>query len=280
MSVQLHNALDILELIVASERPLALGTIAERVGMAKPAAHRLLQVLVERGYVEQEPETQAYRATLHMAILGFRHLAATGLRDVTYPELLRLASETGELVRLAVLDNGVMTWIAEAQGARAGLRYDGNLGRQAVLHATAAGKAWLSTLTDEEAVRRVLDAGFPAREETGPRVIAPRRSPPGAGRDPRRRAMRRRSRRRRSGSMPSPSRCSTRRTPDSAVAAIIVVGPSAPDGAGADGDDGAAPPGCGAGRIGALWPIRHYATSSAPCGLTGSAARWPARARS
>ena len=64
MSVQLHKAIDILELIEASERPLALGAIADRVAMGKPAAHRLLQVLVARGYVEQEPETQNYLATL------------------------------------------------------------------------------------------------------------------------------------------------------------------------------------------------------------------------
>jgi len=88
VSVQLHKAIDILELIEAAERPMALGAIAERVGMSKPAAHRLLQVLVERGYVEQDPETQNYLATLRMAVIGFGHLAATGMREVTYPELL------------------------------------------------------------------------------------------------------------------------------------------------------------------------------------------------
>lgn len=168
MSVQLHKAIDILELIEASERPLALGAIADRVAMSKPAAHRLLQVLVARGYVEQDPETQNYLATLRMAIIGFGHLAATGMREVTYPELHRLAGESGELVRLAVLENDEMTWIVEAQGARAGLRYDGNLGRQAVLYATAAGKSWLSTMSDDEAVRLVLAQGFPTTEEVGP----------------------------------------------------------------------------------------------------------------
>ncbi len=171
MSVQLHRAIDILELIETAERPLSLGTIAERIGMSKPAAHRLLQVLVERGYVEQDPETQNYGATLRLAIIGFGHLAATGMREVTYPELRRLAEETGELVRLAVVDSNALTWIAEAQGARSGLRYDGNLGRQAVLHATAAGKAWLATMSDEAAVKLVLDKGFSGGDDTGPRAV-------------------------------------------------------------------------------------------------------------
>lgn len=171
MSVQLQRAVDVLELVQASDRPLALGEIAEQVGVAKPAAHRLLQVWVERGYMEQEPHDQRYRATLKLALIGFRHLAATGLRDVCVPELRRLATETGELARLAVVEHGSLTWVAEAQGARDGLRYDGNLGRQAILHATAAGKAWLATLTDEDALRLVLEQGFRAPPETGPNAV-------------------------------------------------------------------------------------------------------------
>ena len=228
MSVQLHKAIDILELIEASERPLALGAIADRVAMGKPAAHRLLQVLVARGYVEQDPETQNYLATLRMAIIGFGHLAATGMREVTYPELHRLAAESGELVRLAVIENDEMTWIVEAQGARAGLRYDGNLGRQAVLHATAAGKSWLSTHDG----RRSRAAG------AGARLPVERRGRPqcgdndrGSGRVapplPRGAAMLPPSRKPRSASTPSRCRSSTPTSRRRSVASIIVVGPSA-----------------------------------------------------
>lgn len=263
MSVQLHQALDILELIEASERPLALGIVAARVGMAKPATHRLLQVLVERGYVEQDPDTQAYRATLRMAVLGFGHLAATGLREVTYPELHRLASETGELVRLAVLDHGVLTWIVEAQGARAGLRYDGNLGRQAVLHATAAGKSWLSTLSDEEAVRRVIEAGFPAREETGPKAIATIEDLLGALAEIRRRGFATAIEEAALGVNAIAVPVFDPQQPAIAVASIIVVGPSArmtPERM-----EAIVPLlHAAAARISALWPIRRHATPASP----------------
>ena len=78
---------------------------------------------------------------------------------------------TGELARLAVVERGTLTWIVEAQGARDGLRYDGNLGRQGILHATASGKAWLATLSDEQAVKLVLAQGFRGPDETGPRAV-------------------------------------------------------------------------------------------------------------
>lgn len=171
MSVQLQRAIDILELTQSAEAPMTLGEIAARLDLPKSATHRLLQVWVDRGYLEREPVVQRYRATLKLATLGFAHLNATGIRDVCYPDLRLLAIETGELARLAVIDGDAMTWVAEAQGARDGLRYDGNLGRQAVLHATAAGKVWLATLSDEEAARLVLAQGFPDAGEVGPGAI-------------------------------------------------------------------------------------------------------------
>jgi DNA-binding IclR family transcriptional regulator len=171
LSSQLQRAIDILELVQEAPEPMALAEIARRLDLPKAAVYRLLQVWVARGYVEQELVAQRYVATLKLAIIGFGHLVATGLRDVCYPELRRLADETGELARLAVVDHDTLTWVLEAQGAREGLRYDGNLGRQAILHATAAGKAWLATLPEDEAIRRILAQGFRQPPETGPASI-------------------------------------------------------------------------------------------------------------
>ena len=171
MSVQLHRAIDLLERLQTAADPLSLAELAKSFDLPKSAAHRLLQVWVARGYVEQDPASQRYFPTLRLAILGFAHLGATGLRDVAQPELKTLAERTGELARLAVADGSTLTWMVEAQGARGGLRYDANLGRQAILSATAAGKAWLSTMSDEAAVKLVLEQGFGAEDETGPRAI-------------------------------------------------------------------------------------------------------------
>ncbi|MEO9230417.1 MAG: IclR family transcriptional regulator [Devosia sp.] len=171
MSVQLQRAIDILELIEQTDGPVSLGDIALRLDLPKSAAHRLLQVWLERGYIEQDATSQRYSATLKLAVLGFAHLNATGIRDVCYPDMRLLARETGELARLAVIDGDTLTWAAEAQGARDGLRYDGNIGRQALLYTTAAGKAWLAALDNEEAMRLVLAQGFPDGKRSGPRAL-------------------------------------------------------------------------------------------------------------
>jgi len=261
MSVQLHRALDIVELLEAAGRGMSLGTIAERTGVGKPAAHRLLQVLVERGYVEQDAETQAYRATLRLAIVGFGHLAATGMRELTYPELHRLAAETGELVRLAVAEDDTLTWIVEAQGAAPGLRYDGNLGRQAVLHATAAGKAWLSTMSDDEAVGRVLKAGFPDGEEVGPNAVTTIDALLATLRETRARGFSTALEEAAVGVNALAVPVHEPGNDGPAVAAVIVVGPGARMTEAGMADMLPAVR-AAATRIGDLWPVRRYTTRS------------------
>lgn len=94
------------------------------------------------------------------------------MNDVCQPELNRLVEKTGELVRIAVVDNETLTWVAEAQGARSGLRYDGNFGNRPCLWATANGKCWLATMPNEDAIRIVRDQGFGTPSTLGgPRAL-------------------------------------------------------------------------------------------------------------
>jgi len=84
----------------------------------------------------------------------------SGIVDIAQPLLDRLAATSGELVRLSIVDGDRLTWVARAQGARRGLRYDPDMGMDATLSCTATGHAWLLTMTDEEALQRVARQGF------------------------------------------------------------------------------------------------------------------------
>jgi len=167
----LNRGLAILDLLAdeAGGRPLT--AIAAKLGLPKSAAHRLLLALSREGYVSQDAATQHYRLTLRLPALGFRFLAATKIAEVAQPVLDRLAQATGELVRMALVDGNAMTWVAKAQGARSGLRYDPDMGREVILHATATGKAWLSTFDERAALALVRARGFPKAERFGPNVV-------------------------------------------------------------------------------------------------------------
>lgn len=165
------RSLDLLELLAASPDALAVTDIGARLAMPKSAVHRLLALLLDKGFVRRDEASARYSLTLKLAMLGLRHFAGIGLTDVAQPILDRLAAESGELARLAIVENEGMVWVAKAQGARHGLRYDPDTGLNVVLHATAVGKAWLATLPEKEALRIVGATRFATPAHFGPNAI-------------------------------------------------------------------------------------------------------------
>ena len=167
-----ERCLSIIELL-AEAQSLPLGEIAERLSLPKSGAHRLLATLVDVGWVQQDQGTSFYRLTMRLAVLGQQFYVATGIPDICQPVLDRLAQESREFVRLAVVDGHSLVWVAHAQGASGGLMYQPMLTTNTVpLYATASGKAWLATLTADEAVAKVMhNGGFKHADAYGPNVI-------------------------------------------------------------------------------------------------------------
>lgn len=161
MSSNVTRAFAILELLAAKEEPMALQDIAEALAIPPSAAHRHLVELNDLGYVMQNTrQGGGYSATTKIVTLGFTVLSARGIVDLAQPVLDRLAALSGELVRLAVRDGERLTFVARSQGARGGLIYDGDMGREPVLFASATGMAWLSCMSDDDAVRLIVKQGL------------------------------------------------------------------------------------------------------------------------
>lgn len=168
-----ERCLSIVELLVDAAGELPLGKIAERLQLPKSGVHRLLSVLVGQGWVEQDGKTGDYRLTHRLTILGQRLYRATGIPDICQPLLERLARDTREFVRLAVIDAHSLVWVADAQGARGGLLYQPLLTSNTVpLYATASGKSWLARL-DLGTVHDILarNGNFDEANNYGPSVI-------------------------------------------------------------------------------------------------------------
>lgn len=150
------NAMHVLEMLASRPEGRRVSEIAERLGINKAIAHRLLAALVSAGYVSQDSRTSSYFATHSLGALGLRQLSSSGVGTWAQRSLDSLAGDCEELVRLAVATNDSLQWIAKAQGSNSSLRLDPVMGQDAVPHATASGKAWLSTLSSER-VDVVLD---------------------------------------------------------------------------------------------------------------------------
>jgi IclR family transcriptional regulator, acetate operon repressor len=149
---------------------LGLSELSRRLNVSKSGLHRSLNTLVALGYVSQDAASENYCLTMRLTTLGLRHLSAMRIQDVCQPILDALAATTGELVRMAIVEGETISWIAQAQGSRAGLRFDPEMGREILLHATATGKIWLASMSNDDAIRLMLRQGFADPSRIGPRA--------------------------------------------------------------------------------------------------------------
>lgn len=162
MSSVLEKTLSILELMVEHPEGLQVSAIAKRLDMPVSGVHRQLRELARLGYVRQARDQGDYTLTLRLAAMGLGYLGRSGVTDVAQPILDRLANLSGELIRLSVLEGNGLTWVAVAQGATVGLRYDPGREQGQRVHpaSTAGGQALLSTMTDEEVLALVGKTGL------------------------------------------------------------------------------------------------------------------------
>src|SRR5882724_9307407 len=108
--VPAERCLAIIELLAERAASMPLGEIAERLGLPKSGAHRLLATLVDLGWAEQQPDTAFYRLTMRLAVLGQRFFDATRIPDICQPLIEHLAVQSREFVRLAVVDGDSLVW--------------------------------------------------------------------------------------------------------------------------------------------------------------------------
>lgn len=175
MSSVVEKALAIIELLVEHPAGLPVSAIAAATDQPASGVHRTLQELSRLGYVRQVQAQGDYALTIKLPAMGLGFLGRAGITDVTQPVLDSLAAYSGELVRLSVIDGDRLTWVAVAQGATGGLRYDPGQEQGVVVHlaSSAGGKAWLSSMSDEDALARVSAQGL-LRQAEGAGPGAPR----------------------------------------------------------------------------------------------------------
>lgn len=168
MSGVMQRTLALLERLAADVHGVPLATLADELNIPRSAAHRLLMELAEHGYVRQSRNRGDYMLTTKLVTLGLTHLKLSGVVDICQPILDRLASTCGELARIGVVDVDHLTWVATAQGAVTGLRYDPDAGIDARLSCTSSGLAWLCTLPENDAMELVAREGIPRPSQFGP----------------------------------------------------------------------------------------------------------------
>jgi DNA-binding IclR family transcriptional regulator len=168
MSAIIQRSFRILEELSGYPKGRTLSELSVAIDVPLSATHRLLNDLIDAGYVRKEERYGEFMLTMQVVSLGLRFLSASGVVDVAQPTLERLAAKAQELVRLAVVDQDQLVFVAKAQGATQGLRYDPEMGQPVTLSCSAAGLVWLATKTEDEALRLLTKQGLGNPDDYGP----------------------------------------------------------------------------------------------------------------
>jgi IclR family acetate operon transcriptional repressor len=159
------RVMQILESLAISPNGISVGDLSREIGCGKGTISKMLATLERRHYVRRDAGSGRFVLTWRMLALAFGHADQAGMPRVFLPVLQGLADETDELVQLAVVDGDQVLFVAKAEGRGQTIRLLPLIGLWAPLHATAAGKLWLSTLPVRD-VSRVLGRRLP--------VVAPK----------------------------------------------------------------------------------------------------------
>lgn len=173
MSQTVDRALSILPLL--AEGPADLGQVADRLGVHKSTALRLLRTLHEHGFVYRQSD-QRYRLGARLFALAQEAMENLDIREIAHPHLVRLNETCGHTVHLAVHEEGEVLYIDKVD-SRYPVRMYSRIGKPVAITVAAVAKLLLADLPEPErrAVAEKLD--YPLH---GPFDAARRRVPPGA----------------------------------------------------------------------------------------------------
>lgn len=156
------RAFQIIDLLADAPNGLTLSAIARDLDVNKAIADKLLNTLLKTEMVWRDDIEQTFQLTFRISNLGLKQLQRTQLLDLCSSELRQIAEETGELIRLAIVEaREKITWVYAAVGRTRALKIDPNYTLEVTPHAHATGKAWLATMPFDEAWKIVEQHGAP-----------------------------------------------------------------------------------------------------------------------
>lgn len=142
----LARGLDVIAAFDAQHPRMSLSEVAERAGLARPTARRLLLTLEEIGFVRTDG---GYTLTPQVLRLGTAYVSSLGLWEMARPHLEDLVAQTGESSSMSQLDGSDIVYVARVAVPRIiALRVD--IGTRFPAVQCSQGKVLLAALSPEE----------------------------------------------------------------------------------------------------------------------------------
>lgn len=153
-----RRCLQILEVLAQEPYLFGLAEIAERLSLPKSTLYRLLGMLEDAGYVEEEPATGRYSLSAKVLWIGSSYLRGSAVQRCAHSALIQLSNATGAMSHLGVWDSGSVLILHTTDPPNAASLFV-EVGERRPLHCTALGKALLVGRPPEE-IKSLCEAGL------------------------------------------------------------------------------------------------------------------------
>ena len=141
----IEKAFAILERVLAhQDSGLSFSEIVKTNNLPKSSTHRILNLLVEMGYLVFDQNTKKFRGSLKIAKLGALVTENIDLRTVARPHLQHLHEITGHTCHLGIINGTRGVYLDKIEPTTYGIRLFSAIGKDFPLHCTAMGKILLA----------------------------------------------------------------------------------------------------------------------------------------
>ena len=137
-----------LDIIADAEQSLRFNNILALSPFPKATTYRLLQTMTSQAMLSYDAESQKYSLGMRLVRLAHHAWKQASLGPIASPYLNQLASEVGETVHLAQIENGQVLFIDKRHTSQ---RFEtlAQVGRIAPAHCTGVGKVMLAYMPPE-----------------------------------------------------------------------------------------------------------------------------------
>jgi len=171
----IEKAFSILESVLThQDSGLLFSEIVKANDLPKSSAHRILNLLVDLGYLVFDQNTKKFRGSLKIAKLGALVIENIDLRAVARPQLQRLHEMTGHTCHLGIINGTRGVYLDKIESRTYGIRLFSTIGKDFPLHCTAMGKTLLA-FSEPPLKSQILTAKLDSFTEytiTDPKVLA------------------------------------------------------------------------------------------------------------
>ncbi len=160
MKVQsLERAFDIIELLAEHPEGMILSDMALELSLHASTVYRLVNDLVERGYVHKDPSLNTYKIGLRFIDLSSQYLNNLELKTEAHPYLSELCHKVNHSVFLATMMDGEVCYIDRIDPYATSRGYS-IIGQRRSLFSTSLGKALILEHSDQEILELIEKKGI------------------------------------------------------------------------------------------------------------------------